>query len=107
MISYVYVENPPANQVGAPPARDSRPISGRVAYVKVCNEDRFWVLADFFPDGTEDFADQEPGEVRWHRYTPSEQERIFARSLLSTCARVVTPGADTNFVPRYQRDRRV
>ena len=50
----------------------------RVTYVRIRAGIRFFVIADFGPDGSEDFADQESGEVVWTRFTPSQSERTFA-----------------------------
>lgn len=54
------------------------PVTTRVTYVRVRAGVRFFVIADLGPDGLENFADQEAGEVVWVPFTPSPSEREFA-----------------------------
>ena len=54
----------------------------RITYVRIRNGYRFFVIADLGTDGTEDFADQELGEILWRPFRPSSTEREFALRLL-------------------------
>jgi hypothetical protein len=54
----------------------------RITYVRIRNGYRFFVIADLSPDGEDDFADQELGEILWRSFHPSLPEREFAHQLL-------------------------
>jgi hypothetical protein len=56
--------------------------SGCVEYVRVWRHFRLRAVADFAPNGREDFSDQE-GDDGWHPFAPSPEERAFALRLLS------------------------
>ena len=51
----------------------------RYRYSKVERSRLRLVIADFFADGREDFADQTAGEMRWHPFTPTPVERQAVR----------------------------
>lgn len=54
----------------------------RVEYVRVCQGVGLRAIAEFFPDGHEEFVDKEPSDVELFRFTPSDDERQFAAELL-------------------------
>jgi hypothetical protein len=45
----------------------------RITYVRIRNGYRFFVIADLGTDGTEDFADQELGEILWRPFRGSSR----------------------------------
>jgi hypothetical protein len=57
--------------------------TARYRYSKVDRVSLKYVIADFYPDGREEFADQFLGEFRWHSFTPCAAER---HAVLSQCA---------------------
>ena len=45
-----------------------------------------YVIVDVFPDGYEEFSDQEAGEVCWYRFRPSTAERAAFHNFIETPA---------------------
>src|SRR5712691_1787450 len=43
-----------------------------------------FVIVDVFPDGQEEFAEQEAGEVCWYSFRPSAAERAAFRKFIDT-----------------------
>ena len=43
-----------------------------------------FVIADVFPDGQEEFAEQEAGEVSWYSFRPSVAEQAAFRKFIDT-----------------------
>jgi hypothetical protein len=93
MNTRVYIANEASDPPEQPGPCEKIRLTGRVEYVKVvrpknrkAQAGQFWVIAHFDEDGNEDFGDQEFGQISWVSYTPSEQERAFARNLLASLA---------------------
>lgn len=55
----------------------------RTDYLKRENGGWKRVIYEIHANGAETFSDQEPGEVRWFEFQPSERERLAARRVLS------------------------
>jgi hypothetical protein len=73
----------PAYAPDAPAAARRRAASSCVEYVRELEGfPPVRVIAEFFPDGREEFSEKEFFEVCWHSYKPSEQDRARALKLL-------------------------
>lgn len=71
----VAVLDGPVNELTGP-----RP--GRYRYVRRGPRQLTYVILDVFPDGREDAAEQESGELRWHPVDlPSEERSLVLSSL--------------------------
>ncbi len=55
----------------------------RACYLKREHGDLKRVICEIDANGVETFCDQEPGEVRWFPFLPSQRERSFVRSILN------------------------
>src|SRR5438876_398055 len=47
----------------------------RFQYSRTDGESLKYVIVDVGPDGSEDWAEQESGELRWHPFTPTSPDR--------------------------------
>ena len=41
-----------------------------------------YVIVDVYPDGYEEFSEQEAGEVCWYRYLPGTSERVAFHTMI-------------------------
>jgi hypothetical protein len=55
------------------------------------------IVADFLPEGSEDYGEQELGETCWYPHVPSAAERAFAQSLLHAGAAPGKTGGHPTF----------
>lgn len=56
----------------------------RFSYSRTDGNCLHFVIVDIAPDGQEDWAEQESGELRWHSFNPPEEDRQLVQRWLDT-----------------------
>jgi hypothetical protein len=63
-------------------AQGARQRAVRLRYSRTNGNCLSFVIVDIEPDGHEDWAAQESGELRWYPFTPTREDRDFLQELI-------------------------